>query len=331
MWKTLLNINPCKHSTTTVERCAAYALLTSSLFVLNLYLLLPKSILALPRNDSRQIKWRIFSVLTSVIISIVIYPYLFCQDEYDSQQKEVLDGGELLGTMLGFRGSTWIQTFLPLLHAIALYFGAICTLLLQHRAMYKLQKQNTKGDIRAYAKVCFHETITKTYNQFFTMSWTKSRDFLIAPFAEEVIFRSCIITPFLHSESYINGRLSLTAICWCTPLFFGIAHLHHALRQLQNYGNSHLKFILCSSVFQFLYTTIFGAYASFCYIQTRSLPGVVLLHSFCNLMGLPSMQIFFINVPEVRIFKILSFIAYVMGIYIFWSGFYSPLWLDHKE
>jgi prenyl protein peptidase len=41
------------------------------------------------------------------------------------------------------------------------------------------------------------------------------------------------------------------------------------------------------SVFQLAYTTLFGAYATFLYLRTGSLLAVVLVHAFCNWMGLP--------------------------------------------
>src|ERR1700733_4712855 len=40
-------------------------------------------------------------------------------------------------------------------------------------------------------------------------------------------------------------------------------------------------------VFQFAYTTLFGAYCSFLFIRTGSLFPPLIAHSFCNVMGLP--------------------------------------------
>lgn len=41
------------------------------------------------------------------------------------------------------------------------------------------------------------------------------------------------------------------------------------------------------TLFQLTYTTLFGAYATFLYLRTGSLLAVVLVHAFCNWMGLP--------------------------------------------
>jgi prenyl protein peptidase len=44
---------------------------------------------------------------------------------------------------------------------------------------------------------------------------------------------------------------------------------------------------LIRSLLQFTYTTLFGSYATFLYMRTGSLLGVILVHAFCNWMGFP--------------------------------------------
>lgn len=41
------------------------------------------------------------------------------------------------------------------------------------------------------------------------------------------------------------------------------------------------------SVLQFSFTTLFGAYATFIFLRTGSLLAAVVVHAFCNAMGLP--------------------------------------------
>lgn len=48
-----------------------------------------------------------------------------------------------------------------------------------------------------------------------------------------------------------------------------------------------LQNALLSSSFQFVYTTIFGWYASYLFLRTGSLIPPILCHSFCNIMGFP--------------------------------------------
>lgn len=41
------------------------------------------------------------------------------------------------------------------------------------------------------------------------------------------------------------------------------------------------------TLLQLAYTTLFGGYATFLYLRTGSLLGVILVHAFCNWMGFP--------------------------------------------
>ena len=101
------------------------------------------------------------------------------------------------------------------------------------------------------------------------------------PITEEIIFRS-LITP-LH----LLSRLSPTKTIFLTPLYFGIAHIHHYYEyKLTNPREKTLPALL-RSLFQFAYTTLFGWYATFVFIRTGSLAAVVITHSFCNWCGLP--------------------------------------------
>lgn len=68
-----------------------------------------------------------------------------------------------------------------------------------------------------------------------------------------------------------------------------VAHLHHAWENYHALGKTRegLIQVICGSLFQFTYTTIFGWYASYLFIKTGNLWPPVLCHSFCNIMGFP--------------------------------------------
>lgn len=101
------------------------------------------------------------------------------------------------------------------------------------------------------------------------------------PITEEIIFRS-LITP-LH----LLSRLSPTKTVFLTPLYFGIAHIHHYYEYKLTHPREETLPALLRSLFQFAYTTLFGWYATFVFIRTGSLAAVVVAHSFCNWCGLP--------------------------------------------
>jgi prenyl protein peptidase len=106
------------------------------------------------------------------------------------------------------------------------------------------------------------------------------RNYIISPFTEEFVFRSCMLPLVLPT-------LSITKSIYIVPLFFGIAHLHHMIESILT-TNLPFKLILIQNLFQFSYTYIFGVYSSFLFVRTGSFFASFLNHSFCNLMGFPN-------------------------------------------
>eukprot|EP00048_Salpingoeca_helianthica_P022905 m.21041 g.21041 ORF g.21041 m.21041 type:complete len:259 (-) comp7989_c0_seq1:87-863(-) len=96
------------------------------------------------------------------------------------------------------------------------------------------------------------------------------RNLVVAPITEEILFRGCIVPLMLPA-------LGPTRAVFLSPLFFGVAHLHHVFQ-----GKA-----LLPCLFQFLYTTIFGWLTSFFFVRTGSVLGPIACHAFCNFMGFP--------------------------------------------
>ncbi|KAF7504944.1 hypothetical protein GJ744_001591 [Endocarpon pusillum] len=107
------------------------------------------------------------------------------------------------------------------------------------------------------------------------------RNYVAGPITEEILFRSVIIP--LH----LLARISPTKIVFLTPLYFGIAHVHHFYEFTLTHPHTSTLPALLRSLFQFTYTTLFGWYAAFLYLRTGSLVTVILVHSLCNWCGLP--------------------------------------------
>jgi prenyl protein peptidase len=134
--------------------------------------------------------------------------------------------------------------------------------------------------------------IQQSYTDWFTASSPNSlfstlssatgfRNYIAGPLTEEVLFRSTIIP--LH----LLANISPTKIIFLTPLYFGIAHIHHLYEFTLTHPHTSFLPALLRSLFQLTYTTLFGWYAAFLYLRTGSLVTVVLVHSFCNWCGLP--------------------------------------------
>jgi prenyl protein peptidase len=108
------------------------------------------------------------------------------------------------------------------------------------------------------------------------------------------------------------------------PLFFGVAHIHHAVVRLQKASSSSassfrpsVSSVILMTTFQFIYTTLFGAYATYILIRTGSVLAVTVSHSYCNLMGLPDLSFFLHpNHPMYR-YRVTILTSYLIGVFTF--------------
>jgi prenyl protein peptidase len=112
-------------------------------------------------------------------------------------------------------------------------------------------------------------------------SWQGYRNFVAGPITEEVLFRSVLITV------NVLAKISPSRIVLLTPLYFGIAHVHHFYEFTLTHPHTPLLPAVLRSIFQFTYTTLFGWFAAFVYVRTGSLYACMIIHAFCNSMGLP--------------------------------------------
>jgi prenyl protein peptidase len=126
-----------------------------------------------------------------------------------------------------------------------------------------------------------------------SLSFPFIRNVVIAPLVEEIAFRSCML-PIM-----IRAGFSQNAAIYITPIFFGLAHVHHLFLnsndvvKLKIAGKKLIvKKIYLSTIAQAGYTTIFGFITSYLYIHTGTLAAPLLAHVFCNYMGLPPTDFF---------------------------------------
>lgn len=112
-------------------------------------------------------------------------------------------------------------------------------------------------------------------------SWIGWRNYVAGPVTEELLFRSLLVP--LH----LLTPLSSTRVVLFTPLYFGIAHIHHFYEFVLTHPHTPIAPSIIRSLVQFTYTTIFGWYATFVFIRTGNVVAVTLAHTFCNWAGLP--------------------------------------------
>ena len=112
-------------------------------------------------------------------------------------------------------------------------------------------------------------------------SWQGYRNYVASPITEEIIFRSVLI------PIHLLAKVSAPKIVLLTPLYFGIAHVHHFYEFTLTHPHTPLLPAVLRTLFQFTYTTLFGWFAAFIYVRSGSLYACIIIHSFCNWVGLP--------------------------------------------
>lgn len=109
--------------------------------------------------------------------------------------------------IMGFRTKGFIiALFVPLLLTATLFLGPICAIIIN--GVWKLYLEPV------YWVDCFKNIL-----------WI--RNHIVAPLSEEFTFRACMMPLLLQSYR------STTAVL-LTPLFFGVAHLHHNIERVRS-------------------------------------------------------------------------------------------------
>uniref|UniRef100_A0A183JDF1 CAAX prenyl protease 2 n=1 Tax=Schistosoma curassoni TaxID=6186 RepID=A0A183JDF1_9TREM len=127
-------------------------------------------------------------------------------------------------------------------------------------------------------------------------NWISLRNFVIAPLAEELIFRACVTFHLLPLFS------SCVMLCFVSSLFFSLAHFHHVFESVKS--GQDLQSAFKTSLFQVFYTTLFGTYSGFLMLRTATfsihissyfvycignIASSIVTHSLCNFFGLPDL------------------------------------------
>ncbi|KAF8571338.1 hypothetical protein P879_03668 [Paragonimus westermani] len=148
-------------------------------------------------------------------------------------------------------------------------------------------------------------------------NWISVRNLLVAPTAEEFVFRACIL---FHLQPLYS---SCERLCLISPLFFSIAHFHHIYGQIREGERAVDAFL--KTLFQVAYTTLFGAYSAFLLLRTGNLMAAIVAHSVCNFMSLPD-PVGAMKRAQLRLGlfgQLLSVAAHLAGL-LLWLNFLYP-------
>ena len=288
--------------------CVAMAVI----FVGVLYLA-PSDVANLGRNDPRQIVWRMYALCgVSIVCPIIIY---FCLDGHNRNGYILLSKlGLLLSTdhddsaaaaVEGYFGQVVVRwlfngVVVPTIVTASLFLGPLL------EAYYENIEFGRKESLLSARRL---------YRRY-TEDMVAVRAYILAPIFEEWVFRACMIV-VLKQISDPESRLSTGAIALYSPLYFGVAHLHHVYNMVYKEKRSWKSSLIVCFV-QFLYTSLFGSYVAYVFCRTNNVYGIIIQHSFCNFMGLPQ-PVWFRN-PQHYLNKysvILSF-GYIFGIASFY-------------
>ena len=295
---------------TSLSVALVYCSILSASFVGSLYYIIPRRIRILDRDHHQQIKWR--TATTTVVCILSTYA--------PAHPMPSLTWRQSVHAILGVVS-----------HTALLYLGPITQMIVQ----VIIQTRQTQQERHQRGTLSFLTLFFKTWYASFmepvlhsllfttlpNERWVCLRNYFIAPITEEIVFRQCIV-PILHSTG-----MSTLRIVGVAPLFFGMAHLHHAIVRW------HQPTILFQTLVQFLYTSVFGAYAVYAYLRTGSIAAVVLSHTVCNGMGLPDLA-FLARRPFSPLYRYRYWLGcgHVAGMVCFYWGLQST-WLlpDHQS
>jgi prenyl protein peptidase len=238
------------------------------------------------RNTPSVIEARIRAVVWSCVASVVI---TVCVHVFRGQ----LALGEVLH-LLGVYPVNILDTAKSILLVAVLFAGPL------------FERAIVEGEWRTWGGAAVKETV---YDDL--IGW---RNLVVGPVSEELVFRSLAISLFVlakvrtddgplsalcHRRSNHLSQASAQRIPFTSPLIFGVAHVHHLHEHVNSSRRPGAGYLataltpsvilpgLIRSIFQFLYTSLFGIIAAFIYLRTSSLIACILAHSFCNWMGLP--------------------------------------------
>lgn len=274
----------------------------ASTFVGVLYLVPPK-VRKLDRDDPRHITARV----RISGLACLLFPTLLYLSSDKSKLPEYT-----LATWLGFRTQgLLLASVAPLGLFVALFAGPLMTFYLDYMRQRRYMQRGSEEKRGIVAIV--DEFLGEFCPNYPTNAHEKARNLLFAPFAEEFAFRSCMV-PLL-----LCGGFRQRSIVCGGPLFFGIAHLHHAVGMVRQ--GVPLARAALVVLFQLLYTSFFGGLEMFLYLRTGHFASIALVHSWCNLMGLPSLQFLSAADPNYSHKGKISF-AYLLGIVAFCVGLY---------
>ena len=273
------------------------------MFVGVLYLA-PEEVAKLNRNDSKQIIWRMYALCYVAFICPIMVYFFSNREERNVVALFVKLGA--IPNINSFSGDAAV-VYLPIVLLRWMFTGIILPSFVTASLFLGPLLENYYSNVEFKCKPIF--SIQKIYKQC-TSDMVAIRAYIVAPIFEEWVFRACMVVVLRE-----NG-MSIGNITLYSPLYFGIAHLHHAYNMVYNEKRPWKSSLLICFI-QFLYTSLFGSYAAYVFCKTSNIYGIIIQHSFCNYMGLPQPSWFRNQEHYLYKYSIVLCIGYIIGVLMF--------------
>ncbi|KAG5680967.1 hypothetical protein PVAND_010442 [Polypedilum vanderplanki] len=245
------------------------------------------------RDHPSTIKKRFFSVFIVMLIS-PLFIYLF-------------SSSDLLKTytiwyVMGLRIEGFFSALIyPLLLTIVLFLGP-------------LSVQLTNSIWKVYSEPMFW------FINCQNLLWI--RNHIVAPLSEEFTFRACMLPLLLQCFT------PMTSI-FITPMFFGVAHLHHMIERLRSGMDKRTAIII--SFFQFFYTSVFGIYSAYLFVRTGHFVAPFIAHAFCNHMGFPDIPDLIAQPEPKRFVFLILYVLGLVGFILLLPTMTEPTWYQNNQ
>jgi membrane protease YdiL (CAAX protease family) len=312
-------------------RAFVYSSIVSTSFVGSLFVLVPRRIRALDRNDVRQIKWRAAATMVASLGALALYPFMIGVSSYggvdgersirmrrsgnDDERSRVRTLSTSINLVIRATATACAQV---IAHVALLYLGPLVKSVLQVQEYLKHRDDSLMHMTfwKVYYRLYLQPTVRSLLRPYSASErWVILRSLVLAPLVEEIVFRGCIVSAL--SATHMKEAHAVVL----APLFFGTAHIHHAVTKLSQ-GES-LVNVLGETAAQFTYTSLFGMYASLAYLRTRSILAIAAGHAFCNAMSLPDLtfrrqgSLLYARRQELLGAHVAGFVGFALGMNLF--------------
>lgn len=250
------------------------------------------------RNHPTVVRQRVWKIIAFTILTLAVLPFLLSK----LSGKSIVDIYAELGFFGGLRYSNE-------LHFEVGHLKLVIRDILQTLTLVSLLYVGPLTD-----KLFFEEgpnIIIELFEDLKTIHGV--RDLIVGPVTEEIIYTAAIIVTLNQAPNATKRLLLLLP-----PALFSFAHFHHAYQLFLK--KTPWKVIVFSTVFQLVYTFLFGVFTNFIFLRTDNLYAVILSHSFCNFFGVPK---FNVSIAKFAYWNYIYYALLVLGICLFHANLFD--------